>query len=81
MEHTFLKRFLADHFRYLQNENVKLMPDIVGNATYKEQFESVEQCFKVIGFTLEVMLSHGGDDVEVLCLFSLCVCVFVCGYD
>uniref|UniRef100_A0A8C0YHA3 non-specific serine/threonine protein kinase n=1 Tax=Cyprinus carpio carpio TaxID=630221 RepID=A0A8C0YHA3_CYPCA len=40
--------------KYLHNENVKLVPDIVGNAFYKEQFETVEQCFKVIGFTLEL---------------------------
>ncbi|XP_057179094.1 myosin-IIIa isoform X2 [Triplophysa rosa] len=39
--------------KYLHNENVKLVPDIVGNGFYKEQFETVEQCFKVIGFTLE----------------------------
>ncbi|XP_039522396.1 myosin-IIIa [Pimephales promelas] len=39
--------------KYLHNENVKLVPDIVGNSFYKEQFETVEQCFKVIGFTLE----------------------------
>ncbi|XP_051542770.1 myosin-IIIa-like [Myxocyprinus asiaticus] len=39
--------------KYLHNENVKLMPDIVGSAFYKEQFEAVEQCFKIIGFTLE----------------------------
>lgn len=49
--------FLTVHFRYFQNENVKLVPDIVGNASYKEHFEAVEQCFKVIGFTLEVILS------------------------
>lgn len=29
-------------------------PDIVSNSFYKEQFDAVEQCFKVIGFTLEV---------------------------
>ncbi|MGH0157103.1 UNVERIFIED_CONTAM: hypothetical protein FKN15_033010, partial [Acipenser sinensis] len=39
--------------RYLQNEHIKLVPDIINNSFYKEQFESVEQCFKVIGFTLE----------------------------
>ncbi|CAL8294065.1 unnamed protein product [Lota lota] len=39
--------------KYLFNEHIKLGPDIVSNASYKEQFESVEQCFKVIGFTLE----------------------------
>ncbi|XP_039609847.1 myosin-IIIa isoform X1 [Polypterus senegalus] len=39
--------------RYLQNEHVKLVPDIVNNAFYKEHFNLVEQCFKVIGFSLE----------------------------
>jgi len=39
--------------RYL-NEQIKLGPDIVSNTFYKEQFDAVEQCFKVIGFTLEV---------------------------
>ncbi|CAG05467.1 unnamed protein product [Tetraodon nigroviridis] len=39
--------------RYLCNEHIKLGPDIVNNAFYKEQFDAVEQCFKVIGFTLE----------------------------
>uniref|UniRef100_A0A8C4RZM5 non-specific serine/threonine protein kinase n=1 Tax=Erpetoichthys calabaricus TaxID=27687 RepID=A0A8C4RZM5_ERPCA len=39
--------------RYLQNEHVKLAPDIVNNAFYKEHFNLVEQCFKVIGFSLE----------------------------
>lgn len=40
--------------RYLCNEHIKLGPDIVSNTAYKEQFDAVEQCFKVIGFTLEV---------------------------
>ncbi|XP_077952269.1 myosin-IIIa isoform X5 [Gasterosteus aculeatus] len=39
--------------KYLLNEHVKLGPDIVSNSFYKEQFDAVEQCFKVIGFTLE----------------------------
>uniref|UniRef100_A0A665X7D8 non-specific serine/threonine protein kinase n=1 Tax=Echeneis naucrates TaxID=173247 RepID=A0A665X7D8_ECHNA len=39
--------------KYLCNEHVKLGPDIVSKAFYKEQFDAVEQCFKVIGFTLE----------------------------
>ncbi|XP_056155482.1 myosin-IIIa [Lampris incognitus] len=39
--------------KYLFNEHIKLGPDIVSNAFYKEQFDAVEQCFKVIGFTLE----------------------------
>ncbi|XP_024910277.1 myosin-IIIa isoform X5 [Cynoglossus semilaevis] len=39
--------------KYLWNEHIKLGPDIVSNSFYKEQFDAVEQCFKVIGFTLE----------------------------
>uniref|UniRef100_A0A8C5HQG9 non-specific serine/threonine protein kinase n=1 Tax=Gouania willdenowi TaxID=441366 RepID=A0A8C5HQG9_GOUWI len=39
--------------KYLCNEYIKLVPDIVSNSFYKEQFETVEQCFKVIGFSLE----------------------------
>uniref|UniRef100_A0A3Q3JMB8 non-specific serine/threonine protein kinase n=1 Tax=Monopterus albus TaxID=43700 RepID=A0A3Q3JMB8_MONAL len=39
--------------KYLFNEHIKLGPDIVSNSFYKEQFDTVEQCFKVIGFTLE----------------------------
>ncbi|KAJ8396803.1 hypothetical protein AAFF_G00014020 [Aldrovandia affinis] len=39
--------------KYLHSEQAKLVPDILSSAFYKEQFSSVEQCFKVIGFTLE----------------------------
>ncbi|KAI4806778.1 hypothetical protein KUCAC02_017577 [Chaenocephalus aceratus] len=39
--------------KYLCNEHIKLGPDIVSNTFYKEQFDAVEQCFKVIGFSLE----------------------------
>ncbi|XP_077480286.1 myosin-IIIa isoform X2 [Stigmatopora argus] len=39
--------------KYLYNEHIKLGPDIVSNTSYKEQFDAVEQCFKVIGFSLE----------------------------
>ncbi|XP_077364898.1 myosin-IIIa isoform X2 [Festucalex cinctus] len=39
--------------KYLCNDHVKLGPDIVNNTAYKEQFDAVEQCFKVIGFSLE----------------------------
>ncbi|XP_041923787.1 myosin-IIIa isoform X1 [Alosa sapidissima] len=39
--------------KYLHSEHIKLVPDIMTNTFYKEQFEAVEQCFKVIGFTLE----------------------------
>ncbi len=44
-------------YRYLCNEHIKLGPDIVSNTFYKEQFDAVEQCFKVIGFTLEVQIT------------------------
>ncbi|XP_054621198.1 myosin-IIIa isoform X2 [Dunckerocampus dactyliophorus] len=39
--------------KYLCNDHIKLGPDIVSNTSYKEQFDAVEQCFKVIGFSLE----------------------------
>uniref|UniRef100_A0A3B3SF68 non-specific serine/threonine protein kinase n=1 Tax=Paramormyrops kingsleyae TaxID=1676925 RepID=A0A3B3SF68_9TELE len=39
--------------KYLQNEQIKVVPDIVSSTYYGEQFEAVEQCFKVIGFSLE----------------------------
>ncbi|XP_061521947.1 myosin-IIIa isoform X1 [Phycodurus eques] len=39
--------------KYLCNEHIKLGPDIVSNTAYKEHFDAVEQCFKVIGFSLE----------------------------
>ncbi|XP_062848358.1 myosin-IIIa [Trichomycterus rosablanca] len=43
--------------KYLKNENIELVPDVIGNASYKEQFEAVEQCFNVIGFTTEEIAS------------------------
>nr|XP_057916582.1 myosin-IIIa isoform X2 [Doryrhamphus excisus] len=39
--------------KYLCNDHIKLGPDIISNTSYKEQFDAVEQCFKVIGFSLE----------------------------
>ncbi|XP_067852304.1 myosin-IIIa-like [Heptranchias perlo] len=39
--------------RYLQQEKITMMEEIVNNPFYKAQFEALEQCFKVIGFTLE----------------------------
>ena len=41
-------------FRYLQNDHFRIVQDFMNNSFYKSQFESIEQCFKVIGFTLEV---------------------------
>ncbi|KAM9774984.1 myosin-IIIa isoform 1-T1 [Syngnathus typhle] len=39
--------------KYLCNEHGKPGPDIVSSGRYKERFDAVEQCFKVIGFSLE----------------------------
>ncbi|XP_067147910.1 myosin-IIIa [Apteryx mantelli] len=39
--------------RYLQNDHFRIMQDFMNNSFYKSRFELVEQCFKVIGFTLE----------------------------
>ncbi|XP_044130584.1 myosin-IIIa-like, partial [Bufo gargarizans] len=39
--------------RYLQNEHIKMVQDFMNNTFYKTQFDLIEQCFKVIGFTLE----------------------------
>ncbi|NXM52175.1 MYO3A protein, partial [Illadopsis cleaveri] len=39
--------------RYLQNDHFRMVQDFMNNSFYKSQFELIEQCFKVIGFTLE----------------------------
>ncbi|XP_032871794.1 myosin-IIIa isoform X3 [Amblyraja radiata] len=39
--------------RYLQDEKITMMEEIVNNFFYKAQFEALEQCFKVIGFSVE----------------------------
>ncbi|XP_054847463.1 myosin-IIIa [Eublepharis macularius] len=46
---------LAEHKppRYLQNEHLRTVQDFMNNTFYKSQFELIEQCFKVIGFTME----------------------------
>ncbi|KAM4027414.1 myosin-IIIa [Anomaloglossus baeobatrachus] len=43
--------------RYLQNEHIKMVQDFMNNDFYKTQFDLIEQCFKVIGFTLEELES------------------------
>ncbi|XP_063309213.1 myosin-IIIa [Pelobates fuscus] len=43
--------------RYLQNEHIKIEQDFMNNPFYKTQFDLIEQCFKVIGFTLEELES------------------------
>ncbi|NXH14564.1 MYO3A protein, partial [Bucco capensis] len=39
--------------RYLQSDHFRIVQDFMNNTFYKSQFELIEQCFKVIGFTLE----------------------------
>ncbi|KAM5282412.1 myosin-IIIa isoform 2-T2 [Hipposideros larvatus] len=39
--------------RYLQNDNLRTVQDMTNNSVYKSQYELIEQCFKVIGFTME----------------------------
>nr|XP_014350789.1 PREDICTED: myosin-IIIa [Latimeria chalumnae] len=39
--------------KYLQNEPTRMMQNVLNNSFYKSQFELIEQCFKVIGFTME----------------------------
>ncbi|NXT01865.1 MYO3A protein, partial [Jacana jacana] len=39
--------------RYLQNDHFRIVQDFMNNSFYKSQFELIEQCFKVIGFSLE----------------------------
>ncbi|KAI4538021.1 hypothetical protein MG293_011424 [Ovis ammon polii] len=39
--------------RYLQNDHIRTMQDMMNNSFYKSQYELIEQCFKVIGFTME----------------------------
>ncbi|XP_063777711.1 myosin-IIIa isoform X3 [Pseudophryne corroboree] len=43
--------------RYLQNEHIKMVQDFMNNTFYKSQFDLIEQCFKVIGFTMEELES------------------------
>ncbi|TKC38858.1 hypothetical protein EI555_015476 [Monodon monoceros] len=38
---------------YLQNDHIRTVQDMMNNSFYKSQYELIEQCFKVIGFTME----------------------------
>uniref|UniRef100_A0A8C4X9Q1 non-specific serine/threonine protein kinase n=1 Tax=Erpetoichthys calabaricus TaxID=27687 RepID=A0A8C4X9Q1_ERPCA len=39
--------------RYIDNENGKVMQDIITNKVYKDQFKAIQHCFRIIGFTEE----------------------------
>uniref|UniRef100_A0A8C9SGA8 non-specific serine/threonine protein kinase n=1 Tax=Scleropages formosus TaxID=113540 RepID=A0A8C9SGA8_SCLFO len=38
---------------YIDNEHGKVMQDIVSRKLYKEQFDAIQDCFRIIGFTEE----------------------------
>uniref|UniRef100_A0A8C6Y9U1 Myosin IIIA n=1 Tax=Naja naja TaxID=35670 RepID=A0A8C6Y9U1_NAJNA len=48
---------------YLQNELLTPVQDVLNNTSYKSKFASIEQCFKVIGFTMEVDINN----IYILC--------------
>uniref|UniRef100_A0A674BBC2 Myosin IIIB n=1 Tax=Salmo trutta TaxID=8032 RepID=A0A674BBC2_SALTR len=39
--------------RYIENQHGKVMQDIVSSKLYKEQFDAIQDCFRIIGFTDE----------------------------
>ncbi|KAM6985640.1 myosin-IIIb isoform 2-T2 [Aplochiton taeniatus] len=39
--------------RYIDNQHGKVMQDIVSSKSYKEQFDAIQDCFRIIGFTEE----------------------------
>lgn len=49
-------------FRYIDGANGKVMQDIVSSQLYKDQFDAIQDCFRIIGFSEEVwyadLLTH-----------------------
>lgn len=41
--------------RYIDSQYCKVMQDIVSSKLYKEQFDAIQECFRNIGFTEEVL--------------------------
>lgn len=41
-------------FRYIDNETGRVLHDIVTKDSYGRQFEAIQHCFRIIGFTDEV---------------------------
>uniref|UniRef100_A0A668B040 non-specific serine/threonine protein kinase n=1 Tax=Myripristis murdjan TaxID=586833 RepID=A0A668B040_9TELE len=39
--------------RYIDSQHCKVMQDIVSSKLYKEQFDAIQDCFRIIGFTEE----------------------------
>lgn len=44
--------------RYIDSANGKVMQDIVTNKLYKDQFDAIHDCFRIIGFSEEVWDAH-----------------------
>ncbi|KAI5932822.1 Myosin-IIIa [Manis javanica] len=55
--HIFLLHPRCKPPRYLQSDHLRTVQDLMNNSFYKAQYELVEQCFKVIGFTVEQLAS------------------------
>ncbi|KAM4609459.1 myosin-IIIb [Polymixia lowei] len=43
--------------RYIDSQYCKVMQDIVSSKLYKEQFDAIQDCFRIIGFTEEEVTS------------------------
>ncbi|KAL2080962.1 hypothetical protein ACEWY4_022815 [Coilia grayii] len=39
--------------RYIESQNGQVMQDIISSKFYKEQFDAIQDCFRIIGFTEE----------------------------
>ncbi|XP_073912581.1 myosin-IIIa [Castor canadensis] len=52
-EYLLEKSRVIHQAMYLQNDHLRTVRDMMNNSFYKSQYELIEQCFKVIGFTME----------------------------
>ncbi|EGW12639.1 Myosin IIIA [Cricetulus griseus] len=52
-EYLLEKSRVIHQAMYLQNDHLRTVQDMMNNSFYKSQYELIEQCFKVIGFTME----------------------------
>lgn len=41
--------------RYIEGQHRRVMQDIVSSKLYTEQFDAIQECFRNIGFTEEVL--------------------------
>uniref|UniRef100_A0A8C2J702 Myosin IIIB n=1 Tax=Cyprinus carpio TaxID=7962 RepID=A0A8C2J702_CYPCA len=60
--------------RYIDCVNGKVMQDIISSKLYKEQFDAIQDCFRIIGFTEEVHVKMRGTDPFLMffCVYLLC---------